>query len=97
MCGRYYRERERGGGGGGGKKPPHIREQPKKSPSWKGLNIKSNIYVNPKFRFVIYAAISKFRNNYPKVHVPNWFQIRSKEDFVIKRLKNVDIFNRRPY
>ena len=61
------------------------------------LNLKSNIYVTPKFRFVIYVRISKYRNNYPKFYVPNWFQIRSKEVFVIKKLKSVDILSRRPY
>ena len=45
---------------------------------------KENNYKDPKFKVGDYVRISKCKNIFPKVYVPDW----SKEVFVIKKVKN---------
>ena len=45
---------------------------------------KENNYKDPKFKVGDYVRISKRKNIFPKIYVPDW----SKEVFVIKKVKN---------
>ena len=59
----------------------------------KPVDVKSNTYIDPskeindknsKFKIIDIARISKYKNIFANVCVPNW----SKEVFVIKRVRN---------
>ena len=59
----------------------------------KPVVVKSNTYINsskkindedPKFKIGEIIRISKYKNIFAKVYVPNW----SKEYFVIKKIEN---------
>ena len=59
----------------------------------KPVDVKSNTYINsskkindedPKFKIGEIIRISKYKNIFAKVYVPNW----SKEYFVIKKIEN---------
>ena len=58
----------------------------------KPVNVKSNIYIesskeintkNPKFKIGDILRISKYKNIFAKVYVPNW----SEEVFLIKKVE----------
>ena len=57
------------------------------------VNVKSSTYIDsskeihdkdPKFKIDDIVKISKSKNNFAKVYIPNW----PKEGFVIKKAKN---------